>query len=231
MSLSASSQLGQMIGGLSSKQSDLSANISPDDSDPLKQVYLGQTLAHKDRVVIIRQRNIATSAIWDMTGYWDIRSWTESYLDGFFLGNPASGTLGLSLLGDSPTPYEYVTIVCEGNTYIEHFANTLLKGGPTTATWTFRNTSFTSGQLLQTSSIFYDSSSSQTVSSAQLTVAVASGSFDYYLSADGGTNWETVTNGVTHSFSNTGSNLMIKIQENAASTGVINQIVCSYNLI
>lgn len=49
-----------------------------------------------------------------------------------------------------------------------------------------------------------------TITQAKLTVTEVSGSFIYYLTADG-TNWEIVTNGTTHTFTNTGTDLRWKI--------------------
>ena len=42
-------------------------------------------------------------------------------------------------------------------------------------------------------------------------ITVGNDSFAYLLSADGGTNWEQVTNGVEHVFANTGTDLKFRI--------------------
>ena len=98
--------------------------------------------------------------------------------------------------------------------------------GATTATWDNANKwlSFTAGQIGQSTSIRYNDG---TISSATLTATIDSGSFDFYMSADGGTNWESVSNGVTYTFANTGTDLRWKIVENASSTGKITKIVIS----
>jgi hypothetical protein len=94
---------------------------------------------------------------------------------------------------------------------------------------TNREVTFTSGQVLQYLAVFKDASDSpQAVVNATLTVTVDSGGFDFELSADGGSNWETVTNGETHTFTNTGSDLRIRITENNSSTGTITLIKCAY---
>ena len=85
---------------------------------------------------------------------------------------------------------------------------------------------FTSGQILEIVSAFKDST--YTVSSATLNITIDSGSFDLEMSADGGSNWETVTNSVAHTFLNTGSELRLRITENNTSTGVISLIKCNY---
>jgi hypothetical protein len=87
---------------------------------------------------------------------------------------------------------------------------------------------FTSGQILEIVSAFKDSSSSQVVTAATLNVTIDSGSFDLEMSANGGSNWETVTNNTTHIFTNTGSDLRIRITENNTSTGTISLVRCSY---
>ena len=50
------------------------------------------------------------------------------------------------------------------------------------------------------------------VTSATLTAIVTEGNFAYYLSANGGTDWELVENGVSHTFTNTGNDLKWKIE-------------------
>ena len=60
---------------------------------------------------------------------------------------------------------------------------------------------------------------------AKLTSTEVSGSFDYELSVNGGSNWETVTSGTLHTFTNTGTDLRFRITESAASTGEISKII------
>lgn len=108
-----------------------------------------------------------------------------------------------------------------------------IETGSTTATvdtTTNYRVDFTSGQILQSTSVFKDASSAQVVVAATLQATVGAGSFTYELSADGGSNWETVTLGTEHTFTNTGSDLRIKITENAASTGNISKLICSYTV-
>lgn len=95
--------------------------------------------------------------------------------------------------------------------------------GNTTATWDTSNNQldFTSGEVAYSSPIDYNNG---TITDATLTVTIDSGSFDLYLSADGGSNWESVSSGVAHNFSNTGTDLRWRIDENAASTGSISLI-------
>lgn len=53
-----------------------------------------------------------------------------------------------------------------------------------------------------------------TITRATLTAdetKVGNDSFTYMLSADGGSNWEQVTNGTEHAFANTGVDLRVKV--------------------
>jgi hypothetical protein len=89
---------------------------------------------------------------------------------------------------------------------------------------------FTAGQVWQSKSVFKDSSESQIVSSATLSVTSTSGVFAYEMSADGGDNWETVTLGEEHTFTNPGSDLRIRVTEDDSSTGTITVVRCQYNV-
>ena len=80
---------------------------------------------------------------------------------------------------------------------------------------------FTSGQIAQSLSIDYNNG---TITSAKLTSTEDSGSFDYEMTADG-TNWESVTSGTSHTFSNTGTDLKWRATENNSSTGEISKII------
>jgi len=55
------------------------------------------------------------------------------------------------------------------------------------------------------------------ITTAKLTATESVGTGTYYLSADGGVNWELVTNGTTHTFTNTGTDLRWKAKGNAVT--------------
>ena len=86
--------------------------------------------------------------------------------------------------------------------------------GNTTATWDTTNHrwTFTGSQIIQTTSIFLDG---QTITKATLTILSTNittvGNLTFQLSADGGSNWESVTLNTEHTFTNTGTDLRIKI--------------------
>lgn len=109
------------------------------------------------------------------------------------------------------------------NTYTEDFIDADFEDSDNgNASWsTTGSVEFTSGQIAQSTSIDYNNG---TITTATLTSTEVSGSFDYEMTADG-TNWESVTSGVAHTFSSTGTDLRWRATENAASTGEISQIV------
>lgn len=125
-----------------------------------------------------------------------------------------------------------VKVTNPSNKYIERFGFETLKNASTTATWSTsnKNVTFTSGQVLVIQNAYYDDNFEKTITTATLSVTIDSGSFDLEMSADGGSNWESVSNNVSHTFTNTGSDLRIRITENAASTGTISLVTCQYTL-
>lgn len=140
--------------------------------------------------------------------------------DGYFdLGTGVLGTKDDAFLDDVQH-----TISQGNNIYNEDFNDTTYKDTVnTTATWTGDGSvTFTSGQVARSSSIDFNNG---TILTAKLTSTEVSGSFTYELSADGGSNWETVTSGVKHFFTNTGTDLRFRITEAAASTGEISNIL------
>jgi len=57
-----------------------------------------------------------------------------------------------------------------------------------------------------------------TITSATLTANIVSGSAAFYLSADDGANWEQVTNGGLHTFTNTGTRLKYRVVLNKGTS-------------
>ena len=80
---------------------------------------------------------------------------------------------------------------------------------------------FTANQFIQSSSI---SLNQKIITQATLISTSTSGSFNYYLSADGGVHWESVSNGVLHTFINLGNDLRFKIVEKVGGTGEITKV-------
>lgn len=107
------------------------------------------------------------------------------------------------------------------NSYTEEFVDDDFEDTAGNASWsTTGSVTFTSGQIAKSSSV---DKSNSTITTAKLTSTEVSGSFDYELTADG-TNWESVTSGTAHTFTNSGTDLRWRATENATSTGEISEI-------
>lgn len=163
---------------------------------------------------------------------------TETMVNGsnFILGHPSQGLLGSDVLGrqaDVSADYfvqQYENIYTE--TFIDSDFNDI---GVSDCTWANDGSiTFTSGQIAQ--SLPIDLNNTQ-ITTATLTSTEVSGSFDYEMTANG-SDWESVTSGVAHTFTYTtvpavdhrGTDLRWRATENAASTGEISKIeVRSYH--
>jgi len=169
----------------------------------------------KHRHTIIKERNIAGDIlIWGSTtfGKWGSQKWGDTATYSFILGHSGAGILGTSKLGSNVSSWETTRVVNPNRKYIDNLLGTTFKDTSSTATWTGGGQiTFTGGETASSLTIYMNN---ETVSSATLT-AVDSGSIDYYLSADGGTNWEKVTSGISHTFTNQGTDLRWR----ATSTG------------
>lgn len=80
------------------------------------------------------------------------------------------------------------------------------------------------GEVLTSQSIFYNQ---ETISVAKI---VLTGQIDYAsieLSADGGSNWESVTNNVQHTFTNQGQDLRYRITASGGSV-TVNDLKITY---
>lgn len=108
------------------------------------------------------------------------------------------------------------------NSYTEGFIDSDFEDTDTSdCTWDDDGSiTFTSGQIAQSLPVDYNNG---TVTVATLTSTEVSGNFDYEMTADG-TNWESVTSGIAHTFSNTGADMRWRATENVASTAEISQI-------
>ena len=147
---------------------------------------------------------------------------------GFVLDSGISGVLNEDILGEISGTEFIEQISNPRDIFIERFGYTTLQGTSNSATWDTANkqVTFTAGQRLEIVSAFKDSTA--TVTQSTLFTTIDSGSFDLELSANGGTDWETVTNETQHTFTNTGNDLRIRITENNSSTGTISLIRCTY---
>ena len=137
--------------------------------------------------------------------------------DGYY--NLGSGKWGTT--EDAFLPEETHFIQQYENNYIEEFIDDDFKGTGT-ATWSGSLT-FTSGQIGLSTSIDYNNG---TITQATLTSTEVSGSFIYQMTANG-TNFENVTSGTEHTFTNSGTDLKWRVAENNTSTGEISKVEIS----
>jgi len=79
-----------------------------------------------------------------------------------------------------------------------------------------------SSTIIQSNTVYKNN---ETITQAKLT-AEDSGNVNYYMSADTGSNWESVTPGVSHTFTNTGQEL--KWRASATGSASISSIEISY---
>lgn len=183
-------------------------------------------LANQDLInEILTFDNTVSNQIQPVPRYYKIIKQDFTGTDELIWNNADYGTWGSFKWSSGAGPAEVNHFIQQyNNSYTETFFDDDFKSGSSTATWSNADKwlSFTSGQIGQSLSIDFNNS---TITTATLTATVSSGSFTYQMTANGGTNWENVTNGVAHTFSNTGTDLRWKITENAASTGKITQIV------
>ena len=138
----------------------------------------------------------------------------------FILGHSSAGVLGTSKLGSQVSSEVDWFVQQYSDSYDEEFIDDDFKHSNTTATWGSGSVTFTSGQIAESSSIDLRNG---TITSAKLTSTETSGSFTYQMTADG-TNWENVTSGTAHTFTNTGTDLRWRATENASSTGEISEL-------
>jgi len=149
---------------------------------------------------------------------------TETMADGsnFILSHTTQGVLGTDVLGRQADASTNHFVKQYENEYTENFIDSDFEDTDSDCTWDDDGSIlFTSGQIAQSSSIDYNNG---TITSAKLTSTEDSGSFDYEMTADG-TNWESVTSGTSHTFSNTGTDLKWRATENNSSTGEISKII------
>ncbi len=142
---------------------------------------------------------------------------------GLILGHATYGLLGTHKLRTHATAFEGEVnhfIQQFENSYTEDFIDTDFDSGGNASWSTTGSVTFTSGQVAESTSIDFGNG---TITTALLTTTEVSGSFDYEMTADG-TNWESVSPTVAHTFSNPGTDLRWRATENAASTGEISKI-------
>jgi len=136
-------------------------------------------------------------------GIWGSAKWGPIQ-QSFILGHLGAGVLGTSKLGTSDIEWIYWSVINPNNIFRERFRdNTFNDTDNTTADWDTTNyqIDFTNGEIVLSNVI-----AKNNVSYSQAKMILQGTDIDnltLYLSANGGGNWEEVTNNVTHNFSNT----------------------------
>jgi len=161
---------------------------------------------------------LPTGMIWGNTTYgvWGSALWGP-LTTGFVLGSSIVGILGTNKLGSgnileyavsqivNPNKIWYWLMSSLENDYWEHTDSTATLTAGTSI-------GFVGVQTFQTTKLSTESSN---ITSATLSIEsdniTTVTNLTFYLSADNGANWEEVTNGTGHTFTNTGTNLRIKI--------------------
>ena len=181
--------------------------------------FFDETLKVQEHSSIIKARDISgNSLIWgNASKAWGSPyEWAAVITNAFILGNSAAGILGASPLGSNLSGFTIYGVTNPNGVWKEALRTTTFKDTTnTTATWDTTNFrwSFTTGQIIQTSLISYN----ETVTIVNATLNIESSqitnpnNLTYFLSADDGSNFEQVTLGTQHVFTNTGKKLKLKI--------------------
>lgn len=155
--------------------------------------------------------------------------WRDTYGSSFILGSSTNGILGTSKLGESARVVTLHSVVNPNNVFREHFRDTTFRDdSETTAVWGTPEGQavFTAGQIISSKSIAYNDGN---VTKATMMSVVSSGSIVdlvFNLSADGGSNWESVTDSTEHVFSASGIDLRFKMT--ASGDVVVSDVQVSY---
>ena len=159
-----------------------------------------------------KTRDVGTDAIWGLFN-WAAKDWDGDYGSLFILSSPTLGVLGTNRLGANTGEYTVQSVTNPNNTYYDYFDTATYEDTTvSTATWgSTGSITFTEGQIAQSIECY---KGLLDVYAATITVTNVSGIFVYYLSSDGGTNWESVTHGTKHTFTNAGKDLRYKIVQN-----------------
>lgn len=172
--------------------------INPIDRDGDNQVILRmqEDINIEELSTIISQRDTSTDTIWGLFN-WGSSNWDGAYANSLVV----------------------IRVINANNTWRDYLRDTdFVDTGSTTATVSTANfdITFTGVQTYQTVSIF---TNSKTIIQATLKIdttnITSAGNLTYYLSANGGSNWETVTLDTEHTFTNTGTDLRLKIVSSA----------------
>jgi len=174
-------------------------------------------------------QNIAGEALmWDHSsfGLWDTGKWADVAISTFIIGHVEAGVLGTSKLGSTASDFETIGVSNAHNLFPEGFWNERFKDDTTTADWGTDICSFTNGEFVLSTSIYLNG---DTVTNAIMTAKGTDyNNLTFYMSANGGTNWEEVNLSSLHTFTNTGTDLRWKAV--SAGTCSLTYVEVKYNI-
>jgi len=204
--------IGETMGGMSQSQQATKDEIGPDDKVTPIFIIFREKLEIEELSTVVSTRGIGDSMI---------------------LGHATNGKLGDSrtpiILGDDRDAAVVERVVNPNNTFKEFFRATTFKAGATTADWdvTVHDLELTDTEVAQSLQIYLNN---DTIYNAKITLTTddSLSNTTIQLSADGGSHWETVTNDVEHTFTDTGKDLRFKLTQ-ATTTVTITKIVVTYN--
>ncbi len=217
MSVNPTKELGTALGKMSKTQDETQDAINPNEEAAQRQFYMTDNIVVEQLPLVAKRRNIVSSFIWGNDD-WNTKFWNGTYGAGFILGNVTTGVLGENLLGDPGTTAEVVLVYNDNNVYKEYFKTDLLEDSAnTTATWGTNGLVFSGSvvQYGQSLAVAYSADDPQTYTAATIALSgTNTAGADLYLSADAGSNWEAATADTKHTFTNTGTDLRFKIDNN-----------------
>jgi len=197
--------------------------------DRLKKLEAAQDNSDTIQKYVVIQENINVT---QRSGR--LRTRTNTLGNSWIVGSSTNGLVGTNtatqgggqqVVGADSRVMTIVGVENTSDTFYERFNfNTYIDTSTTTATpdYTNEDTDFTSSEILQSLACYYGSS---TITKATLT-SDSTTNLTFKLSSDGGSNWETVTSGTIHTFTNTGSDL--RYQATASDTATISLIKLTY---
>lgn len=158
---------------------------------------------------------------------------TETIGDSWIVGSSTNGIVGPNtntqgggqqVVGGSGRVETVEKVINVANKAIQRFNTTTFEDPSTTATgWGTGTVSFTVGQVATSLAVYKDNAN---VLTAILSVDDAT-NLSFELSADGGSNWESVTPQVLHTFTNVGNDL--RFRATASGVAAISLLTVNYN--
>ncbi len=168
-----------------------------------------EILVLKTRKVGIHHRHlIIKKRIEDLTGGWILGHPSSSCNS---LGSDGSH-LGIGTTGDW-SEYDFVRVVNPNRKYVDNLYGNTFEDTTSTATWDTSNGQiiFGTNEFAQSKIVYTNNETITTATFTPTLITDSSSSYQLYLSADNGTNWESVNSGSLHTFTNTGQYLKWKI--------------------